>query len=146
MSDRKSDLVLAALFAALEDAMPRGVTILRNDPLPNALPTAGIVILRDGDPGEPEITMSPLTYEYEHAAELEVIVTDKTSTKRDAKFSKLAKAISGAISADRTFGGLTLWAVPEAPEPADIPIASATPLKAAVIPIRLTYTTSDPLL
>ncbi len=41
-----------------------GVTVLRNEPLPTKIPASGLLILRDGDAGEPEITLSPTRYHY----------------------------------------------------------------------------------
>ena len=53
---RRED-VLAALQARLL-ALP--ATTLRREVLPERLPDGGLLILRDGEPGEPEVTLSPL--------------------------------------------------------------------------------------
>ena len=69
----KRELVLAALHAQLQTlAAPS----LRGDVLPERIPATGLIILRDGKPGEPEVTLSPLTYFYQHRAELEVVVRE----------------------------------------------------------------------
>ena len=39
------------------------------------MPAEGLVILRDGDPGEPDITLNPRTEFYSHRVELEALVT-----------------------------------------------------------------------
>ena len=65
------ETILAALHARLS-ALP--ATALRGDVLPERLPTAGLLILRDGEPGEPEVTLSPLRYHYQHRAEIEAVV------------------------------------------------------------------------
>lgn len=49
--------ILAALHARLS-ALP--ATALRGDVLPERVPAEGLLILRDGEPGEPEVTLSPL--------------------------------------------------------------------------------------
>lgn len=133
------ETILAALHVRLS-ALPS--TSLRGDVLPERVPTAGLLILRDGEPGEPEVTLSPLRYHYQHLAEIEAVVQ---GTSRDAAFATLCASIGAAIAADRTLGGLCDWVEAEAPRPVDLPIEGASSLKAAVIPVMLHYTTADPL-
>lgn len=38
------------------------------------VPAGGLIILRDGDPGDPEVILSPVTYLWEHQTEIEVIL------------------------------------------------------------------------
>ena len=90
------------------------------------------------------MTLSPLTYFYEHRAELEVVI--QAGTGRDSLFDELTADIGAALTADRTLGGLCDWVEAEAPEPVDLPIEGAAALKAAVITIVLHYTTPDPLI
>jgi len=137
------ETILQALLAALE-AVP-GPTVLREDVLPERIPPAGLVILRDGDPGTPEVMLSPLAYYYEHKAELEVIVRGKTPAARAAAFDTLEQNIGTVITANRTLGGLCDWVEASAPKPVDLPIEGAEALKAAIIEITLIYTTADPL-
>ena len=101
------------------------------------------MILRDGNPGEPGVTLSPLTWHYQHRAELEVVV--QANVGRDATFDHLIAQIGAALSADRTLLGLCDWVEAEAPEPVDLPIEGASGLKAAIIPVVLHYSTEDPL-
>ena len=143
MPDSKREQVLAALLAALGAAMPAGVTLLRNAVLPERVPAAGLLILRDGDPGEPAVMLSPLRYHYQHRAEVEAVV--QSATGRDAAFDVLAAGVGAALAADRTLGGLCDWVEAEAPRPVDLAVDGAATLKAAVIAIVLHYSTSDPL-
>ncbi len=135
--------VLQALFGVLQ-GVP-GATVLRGEVLPERVPAGGLLILRDGEPGAPEVTLSPLRYHWQHRAEVEAIVQGKTPTTRDSTFDALAAAIGTALAADRTLGGLCDWSEPDAPQPVDLPIEGAQALKAAVIAVTLHYTTSDPL-
>jgi hypothetical protein len=57
----------------------------------------------------------------------------------------LIASIGAAISADRTLGGLCDWVEAEAPRPVDMPVEGAASLKAAVIPVVLHCSASDPL-
>ena len=137
----KRELVLAALHTRLQTL---AVPVLRGDVLPERIPATGLIILRDGKPGDPEVTLSPLTYFYEHRAELEVVI--QSGSGRDAMFDSLTASIGTALAADRTLGGLCDWIEAEAPEPVDLPIEGAAALKAAVITVVLHYASSDPLI
>ncbi len=134
------ETVLTALQALLQ---PLAALVLRDDALPERIPTAGLIILRDGQPGEPDVTLSPLRYHYQHRAELEVVV--QAGTGRASAFDNLIAAIGAALEADRTLGGLCDWVEPEAPASVDLPIEGAAALKAAVITVVLHYTTTGPL-
>jgi hypothetical protein len=133
------ETILTALHARLS-ALP--ATALRGEVLPERVPATGLLILRDGEPGEPEVTLSPLRYHFQHRAEIEAVVQ---GAARDADFDTLCASIGAAIVADRTLGGLCDWAEPEAPRPVDLPVEGAASLKAAVIPVILHFSTADPL-
>lgn len=142
----KSEQVLSALFAALGTHLPEGVKLLRNAVLPERIPAGGVAILRDGDPGEPELLFSPALYLYEHRAELDLVVEALSPAARDAAFDALKLAVGGALAADRTLGGLCDFVQGEAPAPVELPIEGAEGLKAASLGVILSYATSDPLL
>lgn len=141
----KSETVLQALHSALVGRMPYGAKVLRNAVLPERVPAAGVMILRDGNPGTPEALMSPPLYVYEHRAEIDVLVEGK-ETARETAFDALKLAIHAAIEADRTLGGLCDYVIGEAPAPINLAIEGAEGFKAATIPVVLTYGTADPLL
>ena len=134
------EAVLTALHARLQSLA--ALTLL-DEVLPERIPTAGLIILRDGQPGEPEVTLSPLRYHYQHRAELEVVV--QAGTSRASAFDDLIGAIGAALEADRTLGGVCDWIEPEAPASVDLPVEGAAALKAAVIIVVLHYTTTGPL-
>ena len=138
MSARET--ILSALHTRLS-MLPTGA--LRGDVLPERVPAQGLLMLRDGEPGEPEVTLSPLRYHYQHRAEIEAVV--QGANDRDATFDALIASIGTALSTDRTLGGLCDWIEPEAPQPVDLPVEGAASLKAAVIPVILSYSTADPL-
>lgn len=117
--------------------------VLRDEVLPERIPPSGLMILRDGNAGEPGVTLSPLMYHYQHRAELEVIM--QTGEDRDARFDRLITRIGAALAADRTLMGRCDWVEAEAPEPVDLAIEGAAAIKAAVVPIILHYATSDAL-
>lgn len=133
------ETILTALHARLSAL---SAAVFRSDVLPERVPAEGLLIMRDGEPGEPEVTLSPLAYHYQHRAELEAVVQ---GADRDALFDALTASIGAAITADRTLGGLCDWIEAEAPRPVDLPVEGAASLKAAVIPVVLHYSTADPL-
>ncbi len=151
------ETTLTALHTLLQTLT---ATALRGDVLPERVPTDGLLILRDGEPGEPEVTLSPLRYHYQHRAEIEAVVQGEArsaqqmqgsggplqgTNDRDAAFDTLTASIGAAIVADRTLSGLCDWVEAEAPRPVDLPVEGAASLKAAVIPVVLHYSTADPL-
>jgi hypothetical protein len=139
----KHETILQALHALLSGIS--GPTVLRNANLPERVPSGGIVILRDGDPGEPEVLLSPLEYVYDHRADADVVVDAATPAARDSIFDSILLAIGTAIAADRTLGGLCDYAETVAPVPVDVVVEGAPGFKAATLPIILHYGTPDPL-
>ena len=133
------ETILAALHIRLS-ALP--ATTLRGDVLPERVPTSGLLVLRDGEPGDPEVTLSPMRYHYQHRAEIEAVVQ---SAARDQAFDALCASVGAIIAADRTLGGLCDWVEAEAPRSVDLPVEGAAALKAAVISIILHYSTGGPL-
>ena len=133
-----------AILTALADLLRTvpHVPVLRGEVMPERISPAGLIILRDGDPGDPAVTLSPLAYHYQHRAELEVIVQ---GADRDTAFAALCAQIGAVIRVDRTLGGRCEWVEAEAPQPVDLPIEGAASLKAAVIMVVLHYSMSDPL-
>ncbi len=140
----KAEAVLLALEAQL--ATVSGVIVRRNTPVEAAMevPAGGLIILRDGEPGEPEVVLSPVTYHYEHQAEVEIYVTGPRRLL-DQQFDTLRQAVGLALFADRTLGGAVMWVDPVAAVAMDLPALSELPIKAASLPVRLVYVTSNPL-
>jgi hypothetical protein len=134
------ETVLTALLARLQ---PLAALTLRDEVLPERIPAAGLIILRDGQPGEPEVTLSPLRYHFQHRAELEVVI--QAPNGRATAFGSLIATIGTTLEADRTLGGLCDWVEPEAPASVDLPVEGAAALKAAIITVVLHYTTTGPL-
>ena len=94
------ETILTALFARLSAL---SATTLRGDVLPERVPAAGLLILRDGEPGEPEVTLSPLRYHYQHRTEIEAVVQ---GAARDAAFDTLCASIGAARASPARSRGL----------------------------------------
>jgi hypothetical protein len=143
MMASRREQVLQALFDRLSGVA--GPKVLRNEVLPERIPAGGVVILRDGDPGEPDVLLSPPEYVYAHRADIEVVVDGATPATRDGTFDSIMIAIGAALALDRTLGGLCDYIETVAPEPIDLSVDGAPGLKAAVVPLVLHYGSADPL-
>ncbi|MCB0476339.1 MAG: hypothetical protein KDC69_11730, partial [Flavobacteriaceae bacterium] len=95
----KREQVLTALFTVLEGVAVklRWADAVRNEAMPVDVPENGLLILRDGAPGEPEVTLSPLTYSWQHRAEIE-LYAQSARRDEDAVFDAAAAAI-GTVAA-----------------------------------------------
>ena len=139
----KREAVLVALFDLLAGNLD--AKVLRNEVLPERVPPTGLVILRDGDPGEPEALLSPLVWLWEHRAIVEVFTAGSTATERGSRMDAVLVDIGATISADRTLGGQCDWVQPQAPAIEEIAEEGVAPICAASVPVVLVYGSSDPL-
>ena len=135
---------LQGLFLLLKTALP-DVKALRNESMSERIPAGGLIILRDGDPGQPEIMLSPLSYYWQHKASLEVLVQHSDQAVRDQKLDDLFQSIAAAIAMDRTLGGLCDRVTPEAPVVSTLATDGAPQIAAAIVGIELIYMTADQL-
>lgn len=83
--------VVPAAAIALRLETVAGLTVRRNEALPEKIPTGGLAILRDGDPGEPDVAPSPLTYLWRHAAPVEIVVQHGDAAERDPAATSWSK-------------------------------------------------------
>lgn len=137
------ETILQALLTVLQTVT--GAKVVRNEVVPEKVPDGGLLILRDGDPGDPEVLLSPLSYYWQHRAQLEVLVQKGTASDRDTAMDTLLAAIATAIAGDRTLGGLCDRVTAQAPDTSMLSIDGASQIKGAIVPIELIYTTSDHL-
>jgi hypothetical protein len=140
----KRETVISAVLALVEN-LPGDVTVKRNEPKPQSLPPGGLAILRDGDPGEPTVDLSPLRYNFQHRIPLEVAFADQPGMTRDEAFDAFLVSLGAAVEGDRGLGGLCDWLDVEAPEADEADIAGAESAKWADVFIVAQYATSNPL-
>lgn len=136
------ETILAALHARLA-ALP--ATVRRNEVLPERVPAAGLLILRDGDPGEPDVTLNPRTEFYSHRVEIEVYVPRDSLGGGEAALDALLGAIGSALRIDPSLGGLAENLTPSAPETGALAIKGAAPILTARLVVTVEYLVSDPL-
>lgn len=140
----KREAVLAAVRALIAGALPTA-EVKRNLAKAERIPAGGLVVVRDGEPGEPETTLSPLTYHFEHRIVVEVAANEAAGTPREQALDTMLGAIGVAVAVNRTLGGLCDWVEAEAPSTDDAEALGATPVRFALLSIVASYATTDPL-
>jgi hypothetical protein len=138
------EAVLDAIRELLAAALP-AAKVERNAAKPERIPTGGLVIIRDGDPGEPEVHLSPLTYIYTHRIPVEVAVGAAPPLSREQVLDQSLHGIGEAVEANRTLGGLCDFIEPEAPSTDDLEATGTVAARWADVVIVATYATPNPL-
>lgn len=103
----------------------------------------GTVIVHFGDPGEPDIDLSPPTYHYEHRIPVQIAAAI-SSTPLNERLDGIKEEIAAAIFADRTLGGLVTWLDVTALDLADITVTNGQTQRGGAFDIIATYSTPTP--
>jgi hypothetical protein len=144
MPASKAEQVLMAIKAVLE-TVP-GAVVERNSVLPEKVPAGGLIILRDGDPGEPEQALGGFgSVYYQHAVEIEVYVEVGDAAARDIAFDDLLKQIGAALDVDPTLGGIAFGLTYGRPEASIEAVTGAPAIKSATLTVTVDYGTDAPL-
>ena len=134
------ETILSALTAQLADHA--GAQVRRNASLPERVPEDGLVILRDGNPGEPDVTLGPWRAFYRHRVEIEAFLPPGAS---EAELDALLTRIGAALAHDDSLGGRVELMTPSAPEVQPVAVEGGTPFLAAALAVTLEYQLTDPL-
>ncbi|MBB4154176.1 hypothetical protein GGQ80_002086 [Sphingomonas jinjuensis] len=139
--------VLAAVRAMVKAALPGADVVGLNgdDAAPARVKDGGRVVVRSGDPGDAEVDLSPLAYNYRHPIPIEIIGYKTSSRSAEEVLDAMMEAIGTAIEADRTLGGLCDWLEPTAPGTDDIYTDGAAVPRGADLLIVASYSTPNPL-
>ena len=145
MSQREN--AIGALFAVLGQLSlgTSRTTVKRNAALPERIAEHAMAILRDGEMGEPEISLSPLTYHWQHQVAIELFVADPDASARDARMDGLLTELASLIEVDRTFGGVIEYAEIGPPKFDELAPEGTSGIKACLLPVVLHYSSSGPL-
>lgn len=114
--------------------------VLRGETVPQRIPSGGIVMVRDGETVEETPILSPLAWQIEHRAEVEITVAGATPAARNTLLDALLVDIAAATTANRTLGGAVEWAQPGSASFEDVEFEGAAAARAAAIPITLWFT------
>ncbi len=146
MSQRPSqrESAIGALFAVLGQ-MSLGVMTKRNASLPERLSEHAMAVLRDGEMGEPEVSLSPLTYHWQHQVAIELFVADPDASERDKRMDGLLVELAALIEEDRTLDGVIEYAEIGPPKFDELAPDGVSGIKACLLPVVLHYSSSGPL-
>lgn len=146
MSQRPSqrESAIGALFAVLGQ-LSLGVMTKRNASLPERLSEHAMAVLRDGEMGEPEVSLSPVTYHWQHQVAIELFVADPDASERDKRMDGLLVELAALIEADRTLGGVIEYAEIGPPKFDELTPDGVSGIKACLLPVVLHYSSSGPL-
>jgi hypothetical protein len=126
--------------------MVPGAVVERNSVLAEKVPAGGLIILRDGDPGEPEQALGGFgNAYYKHAVEIEVYVEQGDAALRDSAFDDLLQQIGAVLDVDPTLGGLAFGLTYGRPETSIEAVTGAPAIKSATITVTVDYETTAPL-
>ena len=142
MSQREN--AIGALFAVLGQ-LSLGTMVKRNAALPERVSDQAMAILRDGEMGEPEVSLSPLTYHWQHQVAIELFVADPDAAARDARMDGLLTDLATLIEADRTLSGAVEYAEIGPPKFDELAPEGTSGIKACLLPVILHYSSSGSL-
>lgn len=142
MSQREN--AIGALFAVLGQ-LSLGTMVKRNAALPERIADHAMTILRDGEMGEPEVSLSPLTYHWQHQVAIELFVADPEASTRDARMDGLLTELATLIETDRTLAGVVEYAEIGQPKFDELAPEGTSGIKACLLPVVLHYSSAGPL-
>jgi hypothetical protein len=114
--------------------------VLRGETVPQRIPSGGIVMVRDGETVEETPILSPLAWQIEHRAEIEITVAGASPAARNTLLDALLVDVAGAVVGNRTLGGAVEWAQPGSASFEDVEFEGAAAARAAAIPVTLWFT------
>ena len=142
MSQREN--AIGAVFAVLGQ-LSLVTMVKRNAALPERISDHAMAILRDGEMGEPEVSLSPLTYHWQHQVAIEIFVADPDASERDKRMDELLVELAALIEADRSLGGVIEYAEIGPPKFDELAPDGSSGIKACLLPVVLHYSSSGPL-
>lgn len=140
----KREQVIEAVAALVKEALPKA-THYRNEVKQRTIPANGYVNVDDGDPGDPEVTLNPTTWIYEHELPVEVAANATRTVPAETRLDTMLQAIGAAVAADRTLGGLCDYLQVGAASTEPLTAEGAAVSRLAVVAITAVYGTTDPL-
>ena len=144
MPSSKPEQVLAAIKTLLETVPSAKVE--RNTAVPEKIPTGGLIVLRDGNPGEPDTALGGFAGAYySHDIEIELYIEEGDAAVRDAAFDALVQEIGTALESDPTLGGLAFGMTYGRPEIDTEGVTGAPAIKHGTITVTVEYETDSPL-
>jgi hypothetical protein len=92
----KRETVLGAVKALVVAALS-GAEVKRNLAKPERIPPGGLVVIRDGEPGEPDVTLSPVSYLYTHRIPVEIAAFESAALTREQVLDEMLAATAAYL-------------------------------------------------
>lgn len=144
---RKRLAVLTAVKAMIARALPgadvRGMD--NEEAKPARVGPLGMCIVRSGDPGPPDVDLSPAVYWWEHRIPVELASYQSAGKTSQEALDDMIAAIDAERRADITLGGLCNYLDAEPPSDGEIDKTGAVPVGWADFAIIASYSTDSPL-
>jgi hypothetical protein len=140
----KAEQILDKLETLLEQNCEARVE--RNETDPERIPKTGLIVIHDGDPGEPEYTLGGFADAYyTHAIEIDVFIQEGRKQDRDSKFDALLKQIDMVLQNYPKLDGLVDGMTYGRPETETQSLDGGPAVKTATLIIEVDYQTTTPL-
>ena len=136
---------IGALFAVLGQLTLGSTLVKRNSALPERLSDHAMAILRDGEMGEPELTLSPVMYHWQHETLVELFVADPDAARRNARMDALLTELATLIEIDRTLGNVVNYCEIGPPKFDELGADGTSGIKACSLSVVLHYSSAGPL-
>ena len=135
---------IAAVVTLVTAALPLAL-VVRNQERADEIGGGGFVNIIDGDPGDPEITLSPLTYTYDHPIGLELAAIGSADMTKEQALDAMGAAIGRAVAADRTLGNIVEFAQVTALNTDNANAAGTDTIRWGDGAVIVQYTTKSPM-
>lgn len=134
----KTEQILITLLSALR-TIP-DVTVERNSAVPEKIPSAGLIILRDGIADEPDQPLGGFGGVYcRQDAEIEIYAENGDAASRDAAFDSQLQGVGVALDADSTLGGLAFGLTYGRPEIDTEAVIGGPAIKAGTLIVAIEF-------
>ena len=139
--------VLTAVKELARRAAPHSVVrgMTAEEAKPTTVDALGMVIVRSGDPGDPEIDLSPPTYWWEHRIPIELAGYGAGTKSSQQVLDDMLMGFDREIRADPTLGGLCNYLDADAPSDGEVEVRGAGAVGWADFAIIAFYSTSSAL-
>lgn len=138
------EAAVSALFDTLARSIP-GSIVEREVDFPEVVGEGGHIVVRDGDVGEPDVTLGIKSYWWRHRVDVEVYTIETATLTRMQTCDDLLRAVDSALDADRTIGGAVSYADWQVSQIEDVSEDGAQTVRAALVTVTLQYQTQTPM-
>lgn len=139
--------VLEAIKRLIQTALPDAQVIGLDDEeaKPEAVGPGGLVIVRSGMPGDPDIDLSPPTWWWEHVVPIEIAAYGEPGRRAQIVLAEMIGRIDVARQADPYLGGLCVHLDATMPVDGEQNVPGAVPVGWADFNLVPFYSTTSPL-